>query len=151
MTTRQAEFYVSPWAATHDTRFWNEPYAFRPERWIDPTCPDVKAASQPFSLGPRVCPGKLYVTPHRPYPAFFFVVFFFGSFGRAVQHRYSLRTNLAAVPSFAFGQMSLQLAKIVYAHDMELVDKGLDWIDTCQMHFLWWKPELNVRFTPRAG
>ena len=47
--------------------------------------------------------------------------------------------------------MSLQLAKIVYAYDMELVDKGLDWIETCQMHFLWWKPELNVRFTPRAS
>ncbi|KAJ5156103.1 cytochrome P450 [Penicillium capsulatum] len=103
-----AEFYVSPWAVTHDERYWHEPYAFKPERWIDVECTDNRAASQPFSLGPRVCPGKL----------------------------------------FAFGQMALQLAKMVYAHDMELVDPDLDWINTCKMHFLWWKPALNVRFTP---
>ncbi|RYN85203.1 hypothetical protein AA0119_g13308 [Alternaria tenuissima] len=54
-----AEVYVSPWAVTHDPRFWREPYAFRPERWLDPTCTDDRSASQPFSLGPRVCPGKL--------------------------------------------------------------------------------------------
>ncbi|KAH6667317.1 cytochrome P450 monooxygenase [Halenospora varia] len=102
------EFYVSPWAITHDERFWKEPYVFKPERWIDPDCTDVKSASQPFSLGPRVCPGKL----------------------------------------FAYGQMALQLAKIVYAYDMELVNQDLDWINACKMHFLWWKPELNVRFTP---
>ncbi|KAI1880211.1 hypothetical protein JX265_001832 [Neoarthrinium moseri] len=53
------ELYVSPWAITHDERFWDQPYDFRPERWIDPDCKDFKAASQPFSLGPRVCPGKL--------------------------------------------------------------------------------------------
>jgi hypothetical protein len=50
--------------------------------------------------------------------------------------------------SFAYGQMALQLAKMVYAYDMELVDQDLDWINTCKMHFLWWKPELNVRFSP---
>merc|ERR1712225_741 len=105
------EFYVSPWAITHDERFWNAPYVFKPERWIDPDCTDVKSASQPFSLGPRVCPGKL----------------------------------------FAYGQMALQLAKIVYAYDMELVDQELDWINTCKMHFLWWKPELYVRFTPSTS
>ncbi|KAI0570726.1 cytochrome P450 [Pyrenophora tritici-repentis] len=54
-----AEVYVSPWAVTHDPRFWREPYAFRPERWLDPMCTDDRSASQPFSLGPRVCPGKL--------------------------------------------------------------------------------------------
>lgn len=59
MTNIQAEVYVSPWAVTHDPRFWREPYAFRPERWLDPTCTDDRSASQPFSLGPRVCPGKL--------------------------------------------------------------------------------------------
>lgn len=58
-STFKAEIYVSPWAATHNERNWNEPYAFKPERWIDPDCTDNKAASQPFSLGPRVCPGKL--------------------------------------------------------------------------------------------
>ncbi|KAI0154590.1 putative cytochrome P450 [Xylariaceae sp. FL1272] len=104
------EVYVSPWAATHSKRFWKDPYVFRPERWTDPDCTDIKAASQPFSVGPRACPGKL----------------------------------------FAYAKMSLQLAKMFYTYDMELVDPELDWINTCQMHFLWWKPELYVRFKPRA-
>ena len=51
--------------------------------------------------------------------------------------------------SFAYAQMALQLAKMVYMYDMELVDQDLDWVETCRMHFLWWKPELNVRFRPR--
>ncbi|KAF2003109.1 cytochrome P450 [Amniculicola lignicola CBS 123094] len=91
------EIYVSPWAVNHDPRFWDEPYAFRPERWVDSHCKDNKAASQPFSLGPRACPGKL----------------------------------------FALGQMALQLAKMVYLYDMELVNQDLDWIEESRMHFLW--------------
>lgn len=47
--------------------------------------------------------------------------------------------------------MALQLAKMVYMYDMELVDQDLDWVETCKMHFLWWKPELNVRFRPRLA
>ncbi|KAF5862542.1 hypothetical protein ETB97_011539 [Aspergillus alliaceus] len=31
---------------------------FKPERWIDPNCTDVKEASQPFSLGLRACVGR---------------------------------------------------------------------------------------------
>lgn len=50
---------------------------------------------------------------------------------------------------FAYAQMSLQLAKMVYLYDMELVDKNLDWESSCRMHFLWWKPNLMVRFRPR--
>jgi hypothetical protein len=46
--------------------------------------------------------------------------------------------------------MALQLAKLVYVYDMELLDQQLDWIATCRMHFLWWKPELRVCFSPRA-
>ncbi|CAJ2505109.1 Uu.00g125030.m01.CDS01 [Anthostomella pinea] len=53
------EICVSPWAVTHDQRWWSDTYTFRPERWIEPGCTDIKSASQPFSLGPRVCPGKL--------------------------------------------------------------------------------------------
>jgi cytochrome P450 len=51
--------YVSPWAVSYREKYFHEPYSFKPERWIDPDCKDVKEASQPFSLGPRVCPGKL--------------------------------------------------------------------------------------------
>ncbi|KAI1074917.1 cytochrome P450 [Whalleya microplaca] len=55
---RGTEFYVSYWAETHDERYFHEPYTFKPERWIDPNCKDVKEASLPFSNGPRSCPGK---------------------------------------------------------------------------------------------
>jgi hypothetical protein len=44
--------------------------------------------------------------------------------------------------------MALQLAKIVYKYDMKLVNQDFDWINECKMHFLWWKPELNVQFSP---
>ncbi|KAF2793127.1 putative cytochrome P450, partial [Melanomma pulvis-pyrius CBS 109.77] len=103
------EFYASPWALTHDDEYFHDPYTFIPERWIDPDCKDNKDASQPFNVGPRSCPGKL----------------------------------------FAHGQMCSQLAKMIYKFDMELVDKDLDWESSCKMHFLWWKPALNVRFVPR--
>lgn len=49
---------------------------------------------------------------------------------------------------FSSGQMVLQLTKIIFTYEMELIDQDLDWIQDCKMHFLWWKPELNVRFTP---
>lgn len=55
---QQTEVYVSAWSPSHDERYFHDPYAFKPERWIDPQCQDVKDASQPFGLGPRVCPGK---------------------------------------------------------------------------------------------
>ena len=45
--------------------------------------------------------------------------------------------------------MALELAKMVFVYDMKLVQPEIDWINTCKMHFLWWKPELNVRFRRR--
>lgn len=65
--------YTSAWTVTHDEKYWHEPFAFKPERWIDPDCKDVKEASQPFSLGPRGCLGRKYVFPtfllyHQSYP-----------------------------------------------------------------------------------
>ena len=43
--------------------------------------------------------------------------------------------------------MSLELAKLVYAYDMELVNKNIDYEAECHMHFMWFKPELYVRFS----
>ncbi|KAF9741403.1 hypothetical protein PMIN06_003365 [Paraphaeosphaeria minitans] len=105
------EVYVSAWSTSHDERYFHDPYTFKPERWIDPTCQDVKEASQPFGLGPRVCPGK----------------------------------------RLAFAQMSMQLAKMVYTYDMELLDSSRDWNYGCKTHYFWWMPPLNVRFRPRAN
>jgi cytochrome P450 len=54
----QAEVYTSAWAVTHDPSYFHEPMAFKPERWLDPSCSDTKEASQPFSLGFRACIGR---------------------------------------------------------------------------------------------
>jgi len=51
---------TSSWAAVHDPKNFHEPWAFKPERWLDGECKekDVREASQPFSLGPRACLGR---------------------------------------------------------------------------------------------
>ncbi|KAK5631624.1 hypothetical protein RRF57_007338 [Xylaria bambusicola] len=52
------EVYTSAWTVVHDPANFHDPYAFKPERWIDPACTDIKDASQPFSLGYRACIGR---------------------------------------------------------------------------------------------
>ncbi|KAI0198463.1 cytochrome protein [Astrocystis sublimbata] len=52
------EVYTSAWAVTHDEANFHDPYTFKPERWLDPECRDIKDASQPFSLGYRGCLGR---------------------------------------------------------------------------------------------
>lgn len=54
----QTEVYTSAWTVTHDEANFHDPHSFKPERWTDPDCADVKEASQPFSLGPRACLGR---------------------------------------------------------------------------------------------
>ncbi|OCT47178.1 Isotrichodermin C-15 hydroxylase [Cladophialophora carrionii] len=104
-----AEVSVSGWTTARDERYFHDPLSFKPERWLDPECKDVKEASQPFSLGPRSCPGK----------------------------------------TFAYAQMSVELAKMIWTYDMELVDPSLDWEKQVRLHFVLWKPELYVRFIER--
>jgi cytochrome P450 len=94
------ELYLSSWTAARDERYFHDPTSFKPERWLDPGNTDTKEASQPFSVGPRSCPGK----------------------------------------TFAYAQMSLQLTKMVWAYDMELVDDKLDWAEDVRMHFVLLKP-----------
>ncbi|KAI2601919.1 putative cytochrome P450 [Hypoxylon sp. NC1633] len=106
------ELYTSTWSVSHDERYFADPDIFRPERWVDPECKDIKEASQPFSLGYRACIGR----------------------------------------SFAFVQMSLVLAKILYSYDMELVDQDLDWESQSRHWVMWWKAPVMIRardaFTP---
>lgn len=53
---------VSPWAAARSARNFIDPDRFRPERWMssgaDKYSNDDLCASQPFSLGSRVCIGQ---------------------------------------------------------------------------------------------
>ena len=50
--------FVSSWAATHSEANFHKPFDFIPERWLDKATKDHLAASQPFSLGNRVCLGR---------------------------------------------------------------------------------------------
>ncbi|KAI0396358.1 cytochrome P450 [Xylariaceae sp. FL0594] len=103
-----AEVYTSAWTMTHDERYFHDPFVFKPERWIDPDCEDVKEASQPFSLGPRGCIGK----------------------------------------NFAYLELNLILAKMLWTYDMELINKDLDWEGESHEHVMWSKPDLFVTFKP---
>ncbi|KAI1625291.1 pisatin demethylase [Exophiala viscosa] len=50
---------VSSWAASHNPANFVQPDEFIPERWLEEAySTDHKRATQPFSLGPRVCLGK---------------------------------------------------------------------------------------------
>ncbi|KAH0443053.1 hypothetical protein CcaCcLH18_01166 [Colletotrichum camelliae] len=49
---------VSPWSTVHNPEYFSDPWQFKPERWLDPHCTDVKDASRPFLLGPRDCLGR---------------------------------------------------------------------------------------------
>ncbi|KAJ2998225.1 hypothetical protein NUW58_g390 [Xylaria curta] len=102
------EVYTSGWTMTHDERYFHDPFTFKPERWIDPKCGDIKEASQPFSLGPRGCIGK----------------------------------------NFAYLELNLILAKMLWAYDMELVNKDLDWEARSHEHVMWSKPDMFVTFHP---
>jgi hypothetical protein len=57
----QTEVYTSAWSVTHSEKYFSEPMAFKPERWLDSETEDVREASQPFSLGTRGCLGQKYV------------------------------------------------------------------------------------------
>ncbi|GKT65684.1 benzoate 4-monooxygenase cytochrome P450 [Colletotrichum tofieldiae] len=54
------------WAISRDGRYFKDPNLFKPDRWIadssDPVASQQLAeatkASQPFSFGPRACPGR---------------------------------------------------------------------------------------------
>jgi cytochrome P450 len=54
---------VGMWSATHSERNFKDPYAFKPERWLDKkNTTDKLGASNAFSLGPRGCIGRKWVS-----------------------------------------------------------------------------------------
>jgi cytochrome P450 len=56
-----AEFVISPWVMHRDPRFFEEPGAFRPERWAGDLAKRLpKFAYFPFGGGPRVCIGNRF-------------------------------------------------------------------------------------------
>ncbi|KAJ6021732.1 Short-chain dehydrogenase/reductase SDR [Penicillium herquei] len=49
---------TNPLASNMDPANFDQPYAFKPERWLGSNEHDILEASQPFSLGPRGCIGR---------------------------------------------------------------------------------------------
>lgn len=53
--------FVSPWVLHHDPRHFDDPEAFRPERWADGLSQRLpRFAYLPFGGGPRVCIGNRF-------------------------------------------------------------------------------------------
>ena len=57
---------LSLWSIHHDPNFWQDPYAFKPERFLDPEGHLVtvdhpnRRQILPFGAGPRSCPGEAF-------------------------------------------------------------------------------------------
>ncbi|QTN27022.1 cytochrome P450 [Rhodoferax sp. AJA081-3] len=49
---------ITPWVLHHDGRWFDQPHAFRPQRFMDGAPPIPKGAWMPFGAGPRVCLGQ---------------------------------------------------------------------------------------------
>ena len=55
-----ANVLVSPYVMHRDSRFYDDPESFRPERWLDPDTVPPKYAYFPFGGGPRFCIGSTF-------------------------------------------------------------------------------------------
>ncbi len=49
---------ITPWVLQRDPRWFAEPEAFRPERFLPDAAPPPRGAWMPFGAGPRVCIGQ---------------------------------------------------------------------------------------------
>jgi cytochrome P450 len=55
---RGALLRIAPWVLQRDPRWFSEPDAFRPERFLPDAPPPPRGAWMPFGAGPRVCIGQ---------------------------------------------------------------------------------------------
>ena len=59
------EVMANLWELHHDEKFWDKPFEFCPERYLDPSGDLVDASHEnrrhtmPFGAGPRVCVGEV--------------------------------------------------------------------------------------------
>lgn len=117
--------YTTHLAAYRNAGSFKEPYKFAPERWLHTRSGydgDKRHALQPFSLGPRMCLGKKYVRPCCPMPS-------------------------ANMPSMAYHEMRLILAKLLWNFDLTLCSESEKW-SSQKIYLMWEKGPLFVRLRP---
>src|SRR5258708_38692328 len=55
---------IWPWIVHRHRKLWDDPDAFRPERFMPPNDRDIaRGAFIPFRLGPRICLGRGFSIP----------------------------------------------------------------------------------------
>ena len=57
---KDALVIMSQWVVHRDPRWWDEPAAFKPERWMAPVAERPKYSYFPFGGGSRVCIGESF-------------------------------------------------------------------------------------------
>ncbi|KAK2755484.1 hypothetical protein FQN54_006421 [Arachnomyces sp. PD_36] len=62
---------------------------------------------------------------------------------------FSLGLRACVGRNFAYTEMSLIMAKVIYKYDLELVEKDLNWEDKSHCHVMWWKAPFHVKFHTR--
>jgi cytochrome P450 len=121
------------YASYHSESNFRFPDQFIPERWLDAAVGfegDHKDVLQPFSLGPRACIGKQYVS--------------------SLYIKLSFVTDLLIlnVLSLANCEIRLILCKLLFNFDLTLHSESINWADQ-KVYYLWDKPPLMVSLKDR--
>jgi cytochrome P450 len=103
---KRAQLYFSQWVVHRDARYFDEPDAFRPERWADGLAKRLpRFAYFPFGGGPRACIGSAFATMEAALLLATFAQRF--RFALAPGHRVTPRASITLRPRYG---MRMKLA-----------------------------------------
>lgn len=123
---------------------FTRPHEFLPERWLNPDdsefAGDRRSVLQPFSVGPRSCTGKEYVSA--------IIVLGFGLF---FYKRFAGLTTFLANPSLAWAELRMFLAKVIWHFDVALCAESENWIVGQKTYISYQKDPMRCKFTPATA
>jgi cytochrome P450 len=142
--------YCSQHAMYHSERNFKDPELFVPERWLgeERYKDDKRSTLNPFSFGPRNCLGKKYVYLFFSSRLPSCLATITSSPACSVREDKDNHRLTLSFFSLAYAEMRLILAKIVFAFDLELVEKERDWMGEQKVFTLWDKSALMVKIKP---